>query len=119
MDDVFKAMKALSDETRLRILNVLLEREGCVCEVMQALDISQTRASRNLGILHDAGFLKMRKDGLWALYSIDRDEMKEYYPSLVDAVRKSMEGDEVAALDRKRLRTAERLGPGCVKTCAR
>ena len=119
MEDVVKAMKALSDETRLRILNVLLERECCVCEVMQALDISQTRASRNLGILHDAGFLRMRKEGLWALYSIDHDGMKEYYPSLVDAVRKSLEDDEVATLDRKRLRTAERVGPGCVKTCAR
>ncbi len=41
-------MKALSDETRLRISSLLLERECCVCEVMQALDISQTRASRNL-----------------------------------------------------------------------
>jgi ArsR family transcriptional regulator len=119
MKDVVKAMKALSDETRLRILNVLLERECCVCEVMQALDISQTRASRNLGILHDAGLLKMRKEGLWALYSIDRDGMKEYYPSLVDAVQKSLQDDEVAAQDRKRLKTAERVGPGCVKKCGR
>ena len=119
MKDVVRAMKALSDETRLRILNVLLERECCVCEVMQALDISQTRASRNLGILHDAGFLKVRKEGLWSLYSVDRDGMKEYYPSLVDAVRKSLEDDEVAALDRKRLKTAERVGPGCMKKCGR
>ena len=119
MQDVLKAMKALSDETRLRILNVLLERECCVCEVMQALDISQTRASRNLGILHDAGFLKVRKEGLWSLYSVDRDGMREYYPSLVDAVRKSLEDDEVAALDRKRLKTAERVGPGCMKKCGR
>jgi ArsR family transcriptional regulator len=119
MQDVVKAMKSLSDETRLRILNVLLERECCVCEVMQALNISQTRASRNLGILHDAGFLKVRKEGLWSLYSVDRDGMKEYYPSLVDAVRKSLEDDEVAALDRKRLKTAERVGPGCMKKCGR
>jgi len=119
MRDVLKAMKALSDETRLRILNILLERECCVCEFMQALDISQTRASRNLGILHDAGFLRMRKEGLWALYSIDQDGMKEYYSSLVEAVEKSLIDDEVAALDRKRLKTAERLGPGCVKACAR
>jgi len=117
--DVVQALKALSDETRLRIFNVLLERECCVCEVMQALDISQTRASRNLGILHDAGFLKMRRDGLWSLYSIDRDGMEEYYSSLVEAVRKSLENDEVAALDRKRLKTAERVGPGCVNKCAR
>jgi ArsR family transcriptional regulator, arsenate/arsenite/antimonite-responsive transcriptional repressor len=119
MHDVVKAMKALSDETRLRILNVLLERECCVCEVMQALDVSQTRASRNLGILHDAGFLKMRKDGLWALYSIDRDGMKEYYSSLVEAVEKSLVDDKVAALDRKRLKTAQRVGPGCVRKCSR
>ncbi len=118
MRDTVKALKALSDETRLRILNVLLERECCVCEVMQALDISQTRASRNLGILHDAGFLKMRKDGLWALYSIDHGA-GERYLSLIDAVRKSLEGDRMAALDRKRLKTAERVGPGCVKACAR
>jgi ArsR family transcriptional regulator, arsenate/arsenite/antimonite-responsive transcriptional repressor len=119
MRDVVKAMKALSDETRLRIFNVLLERECCVCEVMQALDISQTRASRNLGILHEAGFLKMRKEGLWSLYSVDRDGVKEYYSSLVEAVRKSLENDKVAALDRKRLKTAERVGPGCVKKCVR
>jgi ArsR family transcriptional regulator len=118
MQDVLKAMKALSDETRLRILNVLLERECCVCEVMQALDISQTRASRNLGILHDAGFLKVRKEGLWSLYSVDRDGLKEHYSSLVEAVGRSLEDDEVAALDRKRLKTAERVGPGCVKKCA-
>ena len=119
MQDVVKAMKALSDETRLRIFNVLLERECCVCEVMQALNISQTRASRNLGILHDAGFLNMRKEGLWSLYSIDQDGLKEYYSSLVEAVRKSLENDEVAALDRKRLKTAERVGPGCVNKCVR
>ncbi len=118
MEDVVKALKALSDETRLRILNVLLERECCVCEVMQALDISQTRASRNLGILHDAGFLQVRKEGLWALYSIDRDGLTEYYASLVLAVEQSLAGDREAARDRKRLRTARRVGPGCVKRCS-
>jgi ArsR family transcriptional regulator len=64
MREFVKAFKALSDETRVRILKLLLERECCVCEVMQALDISQSRASRNLGILHDAGFIKARRDGL-------------------------------------------------------
>jgi ArsR family transcriptional regulator len=119
MRDVVKAMKALSDETRLRILNVLLERECCVCEVMQALDISQTRASRNLGILHDAGFLKVRKEGLWSVYSVDQGGMKGHYSSLVEAVKEALRYNEVAALDRKRLRTAERVGPGCVRTCTR
>jgi ArsR family transcriptional regulator len=115
MRELVKALKALSDETRLRILNVLLERECCVCEVMQALDISQTRASRNLSALHDAGFLRLRRDGSWALYSIDREEMKEHFSDLVEAVRKGLEGNELVTLDRERLRKAERIGPGCIR----
>ena len=113
--DLIKAMKALSDETRLRILRILLEKECCVCEVMQALNISQTRASRNLSALHDASFLRLRKDGLWSLYSIDKEGMREYFPELVDIVSKALEGNEVTALDRERLRRAERVGPGCVR----
>src|SRR4030043_163364 len=118
MRDLIKAFKALSDETRLRILNVLLERECCVCEVMQALDISQTRASRNLSALYDAGFLKLRKDGLWSLYSIDAEGMKPYYATLVEAVKKGLEDNKLVAEDRKRLKKAKRVGTGCVRKCA-
>ena len=113
MRDTIKAFKALSDETRLRILNILLVRECCVCEVMQALDISQTRASRNLAALYDAGCLRLRKDGLWSLYSIDKDGMQEYLSDLVMAVTKSLEGNKEVGLDRERLKKAERVGPGC------
>jgi ArsR family transcriptional regulator len=62
-----KTFKTLPDETKLRTLNILLERKCCVCEVMHALDISQTRASRNLNALYDAGFLRLPKEGLWSL----------------------------------------------------
>ena len=113
MRDLVKASKALSDETRLRILNLLLERECCVCEVMQALQISQTRASRNLSTLYDAGFLKLRKDGLWSLYSIDEKGMDGYLIGLVESVRKALVGNKMAAMDKARLKNAERVGPGC------
>ena len=115
MHDLIKALKALSDETRLRILNLLLERECCVCEVMQALNISQTRASRNLSILYEAGFIKLRKDGLWSLYSINQEGMKQYSPTLVEAVRKALEGNKVVTQDKKRLMKAERVGPSHVR----
>ncbi|MBM4463262.1 MAG: winged helix-turn-helix transcriptional regulator [Chloroflexi bacterium] len=113
MHQLLKATKALSDETRLRILNLLLERECCVCEVMQALQISQTRASRNLSVLHDAGLLKLRKDGLWSLYSLDQEGMKENLLDLVEAVKKELRDNEVAALDRERLKEAKRVGSVC------
>ncbi len=115
MQDLIKAMKALSDETRLRILNVLLERECCVCEVMQALDISQSRASRNLSALHNAGFLNLRKDSQWSLYSIDKEGMRDYLRDLVEVVNKALEGNKVAVLDLERLQKAERVGPSCVR----
>jgi len=113
MRDAVKAFKAISDDTRLRILNILLERECCVCEVMQALDISQTRASRNLAALYDAGFLKLRKNGLWSLYSIDKDGMQDYLTDLVHAVTRTLEGNKAVELDRERLKKAERVGPSC------
>ncbi len=119
MRDTLKAFKVLSDETRLRILNLLLERETCVCEVMQALEISQSKASRGLSALYDAGFLKLRKDGLWSLYSLDREGIKYYQSQLVEAVKEALKDNKIAALDKERLRKAERVGPSCVgKVCS-
>ena len=113
MQDFIKATKALSDETRLRILKVLLERECCVCEIMQALDISQTRASRNLGILQDAGFLRARRNGLWIVYSMDWQTANRYATSLAELLRDSPINNEVLAQDKERLKHATRTGPGC------
>jgi ArsR family transcriptional regulator len=114
MRNLIKATKALSDETRIRILKLLLEKECCVCEVMQALDISQSRSSRNLGILQDAGFLRARRDGAWIVYSVDKEGMQEYLTDLIKAAGKALEGNEAVALDLERLKTAVRVGPNKV-----
>ena len=115
MQDLIKTMKALSDETRLRILKILLERECCVCEVMQALNISQSRASRNLGILQDAGFLKVRRDGVWIVYSVDWQTANRYATALAKLLRDSPITNEVLTQDKKRLKHTVRIGPGCRK----
>ncbi len=116
MQDLIKAMKALSDETRLRILNVLIERECCVCEVMQALDISQSRASRNLGILQEAGFLRTRRDGVWIVYSVDWQATNRYAIYLARLLRDSPVSGELLVWDKERLKSARRIGPGCRQT---
>ncbi len=115
MQDLIKVMKALSDETRLRILIVLLEQECCVCEVMQALDISQSRASRNLGILQDASFLRARRDGLWIVYSVDWESANYYAVSLAKLLKDPPVANEVLEQDKERLSRAKRIGPGCRK----
>ena len=111
MRGLIKAYKSLSDETRLRILSLLSEKDCCVCEVMQALNISQSRASRNLLVLYEAGFLKLQKEGLWSVYSLDRAGMTKHLFNLVNTVNEALDGTEVIILDRKRIREAKRVGP--------
>jgi len=113
MQDFLKVMKALSDETRLRILNVLLLRDCCVCEIMQALNISQSRASRNLSILMDAGFSKARREGVWIIYSIDWQTANLYASSLAKLLRDLPISNESLAKDKERLKHTVRVGPGC------
>lgn len=111
MRGLIKVHKSLSDETRLRILALLLEKDCCVCEVMQAMDISQSRASRNLRVLYDAGFLKLHKDGLWSVYSLDKEGMDSYMLDLINNFNQALDGNETVALDKKRLKQAKRVGP--------
>jgi ArsR family transcriptional regulator len=115
MRELIKAFKSLSDETRLRVLNLLLVRECCVCEVMQALDISQSKASRALTSLYDAGFLKLRKEGLWSLYSVDENQ-PEYLKKMVEAVKLALATNKASLADRERLQTAVRSGPEMVQS---
>jgi len=115
MRGLVKVYKALSDESRLRVLSLLLKRECCVCEVMQALDVSQSKASRILGALHDVGILKLRKDGLWSLYSIDWDGMDANLKDIVEATTRAFQGNIIMDADRERLSKAERVGPSRIK----
>ena len=117
--ELVKVYKVLADESRLRVLNLLLDRECCVCEVMQALEISQSKASRILSALFDVGFLKLRKDGLWSLYSIDWDGMGVHLKDIVEVTRRAFAGNKQMEMDRERLKTAARVGPGCVTRCVR
>jgi ArsR family transcriptional regulator, arsenate/arsenite/antimonite-responsive transcriptional repressor len=111
MHDYIKTFKVLSDETRLRTLNLVLERECCVCEVMQALEISQPKASRALSALHDAGLLQLRKDGLWSLYSVDKRKLADYSLKIIEAVAMDLEQHKLGALDKERLKKAVRRYP--------
>jgi ArsR family transcriptional regulator len=115
--ELIRATKALADETRLRIIGLLLERECCVCEVMQVLQISQTRASRNLSILYEAELLTLRHEGLWSFYSLDWDGMPSHARELVVAVQKALSENPKVAADREKLRDAQRVGPE--KVCLR
>ena len=70
MTNIAEQLKALSDETRLRIVNLLYDKELCVCDILRVLDITQTKASRHLAYLKNNGFVKDRKEAQWSHYTL-------------------------------------------------
>jgi ArsR family transcriptional regulator len=71
MEIFLKTVSALNDETRLLILRFIDENgECCVCDLQNSLDMIQSRLSRHLKILKDAGFLRVERKGTWAYYSV-------------------------------------------------
>jgi DNA-binding transcriptional ArsR family regulator len=83
MENLVDVLKALSDETRLRILNLLYEQELCVCDVMETLQISQAKASRHLIYLKNAGLIIDRKYAQWAYYSLLKTTDLKFIDNLI------------------------------------
>lgn len=83
MNNVVSILKALSDETRLRIINLLLEKELCVCDINETLKITQTKASRHLSYLKNAGLVTDRKQAQWVYYSLVQNEVRGFLVSLI------------------------------------
>ncbi len=71
MEVFLKSVSALNDETRVLLLRFIDENgECCVCDLQESLDMIQSRLSRHLKILKDAGFLRVERKGTWAYYSV-------------------------------------------------
>jgi ArsR family transcriptional regulator len=70
MSEAVRLFRALADETRLRILNLVAHREVCVCHLVQALGLGQSKVSRHLAHLRNAGLVNDRREGLWMYYSL-------------------------------------------------
>lgn len=101
MNKQAKIFKALADETRLRILALLLDGELCVCEIMAALDLPQSTVSRHLAYLRNTGWVKDSRRGVWMYYKFNREES-----ALIQALKPVLEihliqsREHAAALER-------------------
>jgi ArsR family transcriptional regulator len=114
MDGFIAALKAISDESRLRILNLLLGRgELCVCDIEAILGATQTKVSRHLAYLRRSGLVSARRSGLWILYSIPpspdgpRKDVLSFLTRILDT-------NDIARRDLKRLDA--RMRRGCCAT---
>ena len=74
---------ALSDPTRLAVLDLLRDGERCVCELQAEIDASQSRLSFHLKVLKEAGLVTDRKEGRWSFYTLSPEVLAEAH----DAIR--------------------------------
>jgi len=71
MEIFLKTIGSVNDETRIRILSFIEQNNSvCVCDVENAFNMIQSRVSRHLKILKEAGFLNVKREGKWAYYSV-------------------------------------------------
>lgn len=102
MEELSTIFKALSDETRLRIIKLLEQGELCVCDITAALDMVQPKVSFHLSTLKEAGFIRDRKQGKWIHYSLNETDL--FRRMLVLSVCERMQDNTISG-DRKRLNT--------------
>ena len=76
-EENLKIFKALSEETRYKIIKVLLEGEKCACEIPDLIGRTQSNTSMHLAKLQDWDIIKVRKDGKMRLYSIDNEKVRK------------------------------------------
>ncbi len=87
MDVFLKTVSALNDETRILILRFLDEYgDSCVCDLQTSLNMIQSRLSRHLKILKEAGFVRVERQGTWAYYAI-RSPLDRFRSEALEEIR--------------------------------
>ncbi|SHH84513.1 transcriptional regulator, ArsR family [Sporobacter termitidis DSM 10068] len=91
-NEYIRVFRAFTDESRVRVLEILLSGEQCACVLLHDLNISQPTLSHHMKILCDSGIVKRRRVGKWSYYSINTEGC-EYASRLLNAiVKRNMEG---------------------------
>jgi ArsR family transcriptional regulator, arsenate/arsenite/antimonite-responsive transcriptional repressor len=88
LKETARFFKVLADEARLKMLWLLFNnRELCVCDFMEVLEVTQSKASRHLAALRNAGVATDRREGLWSYYSLRpvNDKLAEAHLKLLRA----------------------------------
>ena len=93
MRDFIKVMKALSDSNRIKMIKLLQRRVLCVCEIQEALGLSQSSASKHLKILEEAGLITYSREGLWVNYRLADGGRNPYVASLLGNLRHWLDED--------------------------
>ena len=116
--ELIQILKALSDETRVRILNLLMDGELCVGEIEYLLNINQSNASRHLSTLKNACLITYEKNAQWIFYSISKDTLEKHSFIRV-LIENELSQLDLYTKDKKRLQEHKSSGKTCfdLKEC--
>jgi ArsR family transcriptional regulator len=107
MTDIQNIFKALSDETRLRCICLLyLFDELCVCQLHEALDISQPKMSRHLAILKDYELVDIRKEGTWKHYQLS-ESLPQYAIKIIEQAAEHLHMTQPFSNDIKKIQSCK------------
>ncbi len=109
--EIVEILKALSDETRVRILHLVQEKPLCVCEIQEILGISQSNTSRHLIKLKNAKLIQGDKKAQWVYYSLAPDTFQEY--SFLEELIKNLNLYKALESDRQALISLQEKGISC------
>jgi ArsR family transcriptional regulator len=104
--------KALSDLSRLRLLNIIFQAELCVCEIEVMLEMSQTNVSRHIAKLKSAGFMESYKDAQWTHFRID-PELQKKHTDLSNYLKDRFSKEEPFITDVKRYNNYKKRNLNC------
>jgi ArsR family transcriptional regulator len=110
--DLIQVLKALSDETRMRIINILKDNDLCVCEIEFLLGINQSNASRHLNRLLSAKIVKYYKKAQYVYYEINREITLEY-PFIKEIIDNEAPKLNQCIIDNERLKKYKSSGLNC------
>ena len=116
LKQLLSTAKALADPTRVRVLAALRSGELCVCELCDALDVTQSTLSTHLQVIRDAGLVSTRKEGKWIYYALQPDA-KTLLKSFFGCFETEMTAD--AGLRRDGVRVQKRLSEREAGACCR
>lgn len=94
MDQLINIYKVMSDETRIRILNLLYKQDLCVCELTELLDLSQPKISKHIAKIRNAGLVNTFRNEQYIYYSLDKDNK-----TLLSLIEISLKNNSTFLLD--------------------
>lgn len=110
MREILAVMKALADESRLRIVFALEGRELCLCQIVELLGLATSTVSRHMSILQQARLVESRKNGRWTYFRLEDNSPPEAGEA-AELVVRQLKKDVAIREDAKRLKEILKIDP--------